>query len=249
MTTKSELKSDETTSSTEEQKTTMIESSVLNAEAPIDTPIATDDDDVTMTSSSNPIENVVAKEDVTTMIDNESEKDKIPVPTNNSTDSLSNKRARISSPSSIDPTLKNNNDDKVVDDSNKDTITDEPQEKDGNINNEISITKELNDDDKEITNTNTNSNTNNEMTLIETSQSDTTNTNSNNNNDENKLEKNKRSRSNSACNYLDVWNRVPPKDALATCTICNKVIGVSRFAQHLDKCLGIGKVRKSSINL
>lgn len=245
MTTKSELKSDETTPSTEEQKTTMIESSVLNAEAPFDTTIATDDDDVTMTSSSNPIENIVAKEDVTTMIDNESEKDK--VPTNNSTDSLSNKRARISTPSSIDPTLKNNIDDKVVDDSNKDTITDEPQEKDGNINNEISITKELNDDDKEITNTNTN--TNNEMSLIETSQSETTNTNSNNNNDENKLEKNKRSRSNSACNYLDVWNRVPPKDALATCTICNKVIGVSRFAQHLDKCLGIGKVRKSSINL
>lgn len=48
--------------------------------------------------------------------------------------------------------------------------------------------------------------------------------------------------------HLDVWDRVPPKDVLTTCTNCNKVVGVSRFAQHLDKCLGIGNVRKSSMS-
>ena len=46
---------------------------------------------------------------------------------------------------------------------------------------------------------------------------------------------------------LDVWNRVPDINITTTCTICNKAVGVSRFAQHLDKCMGIGKVRKSSV--
>ena len=48
--------------------------------------------------------------------------------------------------------------------------------------------------------------------------------------------------------HLDVWNRVAPKDVTAKCTICNKVVGISRFAVHLDKCMGIGNVRKSSIH-
>ena len=48
--------------------------------------------------------------------------------------------------------------------------------------------------------------------------------------------------------HLDVWNRVAPKDVTAQCTNCNKIVGISRFAVHLDKCMGIGNVRKSSIH-
>ena len=52
---------------------------------------------------------------------------------------------------------------------------------------------------------------------------------------------------NTSVNNLDVWNRIPPKDITSTCTNCGKLVGVSRFAIHLDKCMGIGNVRKSSM--
>lgn len=42
---------------------------------------------------------------------------------------------------------------------------------------------------------------------------------------------------------VDAWGRVPPKDVLTTCKLCSKTLSATRFAAHLDKCLGIGNTR------
>jgi hypothetical protein len=42
---------------------------------------------------------------------------------------------------------------------------------------------------------------------------------------------------------VDAWGRVPPKDTLTVCKLCSKNMSATRFAAHLDKCLGIGNSR------
>ncbi len=47
---------------------------------------------------------------------------------------------------------------------------------------------------------------------------------------------------------LDIWGHIPPKDVTVTCPNCNKVVGVSRFTIHLEKCMGFNfNTRKSSM--
>ena len=43
-------------------------------------------------------------------------------------------------------------------------------------------------------------------------------------------------------NHTDIWGNTPPKEpkAQTRCNVCGKNVGVSRFAPHLDKCMGIG---------
>lgn len=43
----------------------------------------------------------------------------------------------------------------------------------------------------------------------------------------------------------DAWGRIPAKDVLTTCKLCSKNMSATRFAAHLDKCLGIGNSRAS----
>ena len=42
---------------------------------------------------------------------------------------------------------------------------------------------------------------------------------------------------------VDAWGRIPPKDILTVCKLCSKNMSATRFAAHLDKCLGIGNSR------
>lgn len=43
----------------------------------------------------------------------------------------------------------------------------------------------------------------------------------------------------------DIWGNIPPKEPkyLVECQICRRQVAVSRFAPHLDKCMGLGTVR------
>lgn len=52
-----------------------------------------------------------------------------------------------------------------------------------------------------------------------------------------------RLRTRGATSGVDAWGRIPPKDVLTTCKVCSKNMSATRFAAHLDKCLGIGNSR------
>ena len=43
----------------------------------------------------------------------------------------------------------------------------------------------------------------------------------------------------------DIWGNIPPKEPkyLVECQVCLRQVSVSRFAAHLDKCMGLGTVR------
>ncbi|GKY93101.1 hypothetical protein MPSEU_000278300 [Mayamaea pseudoterrestris] len=43
----------------------------------------------------------------------------------------------------------------------------------------------------------------------------------------------------------DIWGAIPAQEPkyLVECQICNRQVAVSRFAPHLDKCMGLGTVR------
>jgi|AntRauTorckE5430_2_1112549.scaffolds.fasta_scaffold04254_3 hypothetical protein len=47
-----------------------------------------------------------------------------------------------------------------------------------------------------------------------------------------------RLRTRGASSGVDAWNRIAPPDVLTTCKNCRKVLSATRFASHLDKCLG-----------
>ncbi len=46
----------------------------------------------------------------------------------------------------------------------------------------------------------------------------------------------------SAIHQMDIWGKCPPKEPkqLVTCSICGRQVSTSRFAPHLDKCMGVG---------
>ncbi len=47
-------------------------------------------------------------------------------------------------------------------------------------------------------------------------------------------------------NKLDIWGKNPakePKNRLCRCQICGRLISTSRFANHLDKCMGLSTSR------
>jgi hypothetical protein len=46
----------------------------------------------------------------------------------------------------------------------------------------------------------------------------------------------------------DIWGRIPPKEPrrTATCTLCGRHLSALRFAQHLEKCMGIGGSTRGS---
>jgi hypothetical protein len=43
----------------------------------------------------------------------------------------------------------------------------------------------------------------------------------------------------------DIWGAIPPKEPkyMVECQICNRQVAASRFAPHLDKCMGLGTLR------
>ena len=43
----------------------------------------------------------------------------------------------------------------------------------------------------------------------------------------------------------DIWGNIPLKEPkhLVECLVCKRQVAVSRFAPHLDKCMGLGTVR------
>lgn len=53
-----------------------------------------------------------------------------------------------------------------------------------------------------------------------------------------------------AISNLDIWGKFPPKEPKKTvkCTVCSRFVSTSRFASHLDKCMGLSTVRGSSGN-
>jgi len=57
-----------------------------------------------------------------------------------------------------------------------------------------------------------------------------------------------RLRTRGAASGKDAWNRIPPTDVLTTCKNCRKVLSATRFATHLDKCLGLGTSRGRSLS-
>jgi len=54
-----------------------------------------------------------------------------------------------------------------------------------------------------------------------------------------------RLRTRGASSGIDAWGRIPPKDVLTCCSNCTKILSATRFAAHLDKCLGVGNSRGS----
>ena len=46
----------------------------------------------------------------------------------------------------------------------------------------------------------------------------------------------------------DIWGRNPPKEPkeLVECSICQRQVNTLRFAQHLDKCMGIGTTTRAA---
>eukprot|EP00536_Pseudo-nitzschia_multiseries_P012718 jgi/Psemu1/290462/fgenesh1_pg.500_\ len=45
---------------------------------------------------------------------------------------------------------------------------------------------------------------------------------------------------------LDIWGKTPakePKNRLCRCQLCGRLISTSRFASHLDKCMGLSTSR------
>lgn len=53
-----------------------------------------------------------------------------------------------------------------------------------------------------------------------------------------------------AISNLDIWGKFPPKEPKKTvkCPECNRFVSTSRFASHLDKCMGLSTARGSSGN-
>jgi Sgf11 (transcriptional regulation protein) len=49
-------------------------------------------------------------------------------------------------------------------------------------------------------------------------------------------------RQQSSYTQKDIWGRIPSKEPrfLVTCSICGRAVAASRFAPHLDKCMGLG---------
>jgi hypothetical protein len=45
--------------------------------------------------------------------------------------------------------------------------------------------------------------------------------------------------------HLDVWGNLPPKEPKQTveCQLCGRHVATSRFATHLDKCMGLSTTR------
>ena len=48
--------------------------------------------------------------------------------------------------------------------------------------------------------------------------------------------------------HLDIWGNMPPKEPKQTCLcqLCGRHVSASRFAQHLDKCMGLSTARGAS---
>lgn len=46
----------------------------------------------------------------------------------------------------------------------------------------------------------------------------------------------------------DIWGRIPPKEPKTTarCPVCSRHVSTSRFAPHLDKCMGIGSLSRAA---
>lgn len=46
-------------------------------------------------------------------------------------------------------------------------------------------------------------------------------------------------------NHLDIWGRVPPKEPKQNveCRICGRMVSASKFAPHLDRCMGLSMSR------
>jgi hypothetical protein len=46
-------------------------------------------------------------------------------------------------------------------------------------------------------------------------------------------------------NHLDIWGRVPPKEPKQNveCRICGRMVSASKFAPHLDRCMGLSLSR------
>ena len=53
-----------------------------------------------------------------------------------------------------------------------------------------------------------------------------------------------------AISNLDIWGKFPPKEPKKTvkCPVCSRFVSTSRFASHLDKCMGLSTARGSSGN-
>ena len=53
-----------------------------------------------------------------------------------------------------------------------------------------------------------------------------------------------------AISNLDIWGKFPPKEPKTTvkCPECTRFVSTSRFASHLDKCMGLSTARGSSGN-
>mmetsp|Transcript_7198 Transcript_7198/g.19506 ORF Transcript_7198/g.19506 Transcript_7198/m.19506 type:complete len:164 (-) Transcript_7198:384-875(-) len=51
-----------------------------------------------------------------------------------------------------------------------------------------------------------------------------------------------------ATSQTDIWGRIPPKELRTPCEcrLCGRQISALRFAQHLDKCMGLSNSRPSS---
>jgi hypothetical protein len=47
---------------------------------------------------------------------------------------------------------------------------------------------------------------------------------------------------------IDIWGRMPRKELLAKCSLCDRAVSVQRFAPHLDKCMNLGTVRGAATN-
>lgn len=47
---------------------------------------------------------------------------------------------------------------------------------------------------------------------------------------------------------IDIWGRIPLKEPeySVECTVCKRPVNTLRYAQHLDKCLGIGTLARSA---
>ncbi|GAX10177.1 hypothetical protein FisN_3Lh373 [Fistulifera solaris] len=47
---------------------------------------------------------------------------------------------------------------------------------------------------------------------------------------------------------LDIWGRLPNKEpeTMIDCPLCKRLVNTLRFAQHLDKCMGIGTMSRTS---
>lgn len=94
----------------------------------------------------------------------------------------------------------------------------------------------------ESTENNSNSSQNEQVVTVETTTTTTTETSTQ------QTSSTMVTRGHHASTTTDIYGRVPPKEPKTTakCPVCSRYVSTSRFAPHLDKCMGIGTMSRAA---